>query len=242
MQYSYLSDSVKIKKVSDNGKIGVFNIEGLYPGYGTTIGNSLRRVLLSSLPGAAVTQFKVKGILHEFSTIPNVMEDVVEIGLNLKKLCFKFHSDEPQVLTLKVKGEKGVFAADIEKNSQVEIVNPDEYLFTTTDKKAEVEIEITVDKGLGYVTVERMKIGKLEVGVIALDAIFTPVLNVGMEVENMRVGDRTDYNRLTLKIETDGSVTPAEALHKAANILTDHFRVISSVSESPSEGIEKEEE
>jgi DNA-directed RNA polymerase subunit alpha len=238
MQYSYLSDSVKIKKISDDGKTGIFNIEGLYPGYGTTIGNSIRRVLFSSLPGAAVTQFKIKGALHEFSTIPNVMEDVVEIGLNLKKLCFKFHADEPQVLTLKIKGEKNVTAADIEKNAQVEVVNLDEHILTTTDKKAEIEMEITVEKGLGYLTIDKVKFGKLEVGVIALDAIFTPVVNVGMETENMRVGDRTDYNRLTLKITTDGSISPTEALHKAANILVDHFKQISAVKE----GIEKEEE
>lgn len=238
MHYAYLSNSVKIKKVSDDGRKGVFDIEGLFPGYGLTLGNSLRRVLLSSLPGASVTQFKVKGVLHEFSTIPGVMEDVVEIGMNLKKLRFKFTADEPQVLTLKVKGEKEVTGADVEANAQAEIVNPEVKLFTVTDKKADVEIELTVEKGLGYVPVERRKAGKLEIGVIALDAIFTPVTNVSLNVENMRVGDRTDYNRLELVVETDGSVTPSEAVHKASRILVDHFTKIGNLNEEELENKE----
>ena len=238
MHYAYLSDSVKIKKVSDDGRNGTFDIEGLFPGYGLTLGNSLRRVLLSSLPGAAVTQFKVKGVLHEFSTIPGVMEDVVEIGMNLKKLRFKFTADEPQILTIKIKGEKEVTGADVEANAQAEIVNPEAKLFTVTDKKADVEIELTVEKGLGYVPVERRKAGKLEIGVIALDAIFTPVMNVAINVENMRVGDRTDYNRLELTMETDGSITPSEAIHKASRILVDHFTKIGDLGEEKLENKE----
>ncbi len=238
MHYAYLSDNVKAKKISDDGKVGVFDIEGLYPGYGLTLGNSLRRVLLSSLPGAAAIQFKVKGVLHEFSTIPGVMEDVVEISLNIKKLRFKFHADEPQVLTLKVKGEKEVTGADIETNSMVELVNPEVKLFTVSDKKAEVDMEIVVDKGLGYIPTERMKVGKLEIGVVALDAIFTPVHTVSLEVENMRVGDRTDFNRLKVTIETDGALSPSEALHKASNILVDHFTKIGMGGE---EGVANEE-
>ena len=238
MHYAYLSDNVKAKKISDDGKIGVFDIEGLFPGFGLTLGNSLRRVLLSSLPGAAAIQFKVKGVLHEFSTIPGVMEDVVEISLNIKKLRFKFNADEPQVLTLKVKGEKEVTGADIETNPMVELVNPEVKLFTLSDKKAEVDMEIVVDKGLGYIPVERMKAGKLEIGVVALDAIFTPVQNVSLEVENMRVGDRTDFNRLRVTIETDGALSPSEALHKASNILVDHFKKIGMGEE---EGVANEE-
>lgn len=230
MQYAHLSETANIKTISETNKVGEFDIEGLYPGYGLTLGNSLRRVLLSSLPGAAVTQFKVKGILHEFSTIPGVMEDVVEIGLNLKKVRFQFFAEESQVLTLKVKGEKEVTARDIEANSQVIVVNPNQPLFTLTDKKAEVVMEITVDKGLGYVPVERRKTEKLEIGVIALDAIFTPVQAVSFKVENMRVGDRTDYNRLHLQITTDGTISPSDALHKTGNILLDHFQKISEVS------------
>ncbi len=229
MNYTYLSDSVKVKKVSDDGKLGVFEIEGLYPGYGLTFGNTLRRTLLSSLPGAAITQFKIKGVLHEFVTVDHVLEDVIDIGLNLKKICFEFNSDEPQVLTLKIKGEKEVTGADIKGNAFVKVINPDVHLFTTTDKKAEVEMEITVDKGLGYVPVEKMKTGKLDVGVIALDAIFTPVINVGLANENMRVGDRTDYNRVILNIETDGSISPSKALRKAAKILLDHCAKVAEI-------------
>lgn len=231
MNHIYLSDNVKVKKVSDNGRVGVFDVEGLYPGYGLTLGNSLRRVLLSSLPGAAAVQYRVKGVLHEFATIPHVMEDVVEISLNLKKLRFEFNADEPQVLTLKVKGEKEVTGADIEGNALVKVVNPEISLFTTTDKKADVEMEITVEKGLGYVPIERMKTDKLDVGVIALDAIFTPVMSVGIAVENMRVGDKTDYNRVKLTVETDGSITPSEAFKKAADILLGHFTKIAAFGE-----------
>lgn len=230
MKYALLSETVNIKTVSEDNKIGKFSVEGLYPGYGLTLGNSLRRVLLSSLPGAAVTQFKVKGVLHEFSTIPGVVEDVVEIGLNLKKIRFQFFAEEPQVLTLKIKGEKDVVAGDIEANTQVVVMNPEEHLFTVTDKKADVEMEITVDKGLGYVPVERRKTEKLEIGVVALDAIFTPVQAVSFKVDNMRVGDRTDYNKLDLEIVTDGTITPSDALHKAGNILLDHFKKISEIS------------
>jgi len=234
MYYAHLSDSVKIKKVSDDGKRGSFNIEGLFPGYGLTLGNSLRRALLSSLPGGAVTQFKVKGVLHEFSTIPGVMEDVVEIGMNLKKLRFDFTADEPQVLTIKTKGAKEVTGADVESNIQAKIVNPEIKLFTITDKKTDVEIELTVEKGLGYVPVERRKELKLGIGEIALDAIFTPVINVSLSVENMRVGDRTDYNRLNIAIETDGSISPSEAMYKVSRVLVDHFTKIGN--------FEKEEE
>ena len=231
MYYAYLSDSVKINKVSDDGKKGLFSIEGLFPGYGLTLGNSIRRVLLSSIPGAAVTQFKVKGILHEFSTIPGIMEDVVEIGMNLKQLRFNFIADEPQVLTIKVKGAKEVFGADVEPNAQAIIVNPEIKLFTITDKKTDVEIELTVEKGLGYVPVERRKQSSLGIGVIALDAIFTPIINVSLNVENMRVGDRTDYNRLNIAIETDSSITPSEAMRKVSNILVDHFTKFSKLGE-----------
>jgi len=231
MYYAYLSDSVKINKVSDDGKKGLFSIEGLFPGYGLTLGNSIRRALLSSIPGAAITQFKVKDILHEFSTIPGIMEDVVEIGMNLKQLRFNFIADEPQVLTIKVKGAKEVFGADVEPNAQATIVNPEIKLFTITDKKTDVEIELTVEKGLGYVPVERRKQSSLGIGVIALDAIFTPIINVSLNVENMRVGDRTDYNRLNIAIETDSSITPSEAMRKVSNILVDHFTKFSKLGE-----------
>lgn len=229
MEYTRLSETVKIKKVSEKENEGVFEIEGLYTGYGLTLGNALRRVLLSSLPGAAITQIKIKGVDHEFSTIEGVMEDVVEITLNLKCVRFRFFADEPQILTLKVKGEKKVKAGDIKANAQVEVANPDAHIATLTNKNAELEMEITVEKGLGYVPVEARKIEKLPIKTIALDAIFTPVSKVNFTVENMRVGERTDYNRLKIVIETDGTISPSKAIHKAANILRDHFNKVSAI-------------
>lgn len=229
MKYQYLSEAVKIKKVSETDTEGVFEIEGLYAGYGLTLGNALRRALLSSLPGAAIVQIKIRGIKHEFSTIAGVKEDVVEIILNLKKIRFKLYSDEPQVLSLKVKGEKKVSAGDIEVNSEIEIINPLAHIFSITEKGVEVDMELTVEKGLGYVMAENRKSEKLPVGVITIDSFFTPVINVNFVVENMRVGERTDYNRLRFSIKTDGSITPSNALHKAANILKDHIEKVAEV-------------
>ncbi len=229
MEYARLSDTVKIKKISETDKEGVFEIEGLFTSYGLTIGNALRRALLSSLPGAAITQIKVKGVEHEFSSLEGVLEDVVEISLNLKKVRFRFHADEPQTLTLKVKGEKKVTAGDIKTNAQVEIVNPDAHIATITDKNTELDMEIKVEKGLGYVPVEVRQSEKLPVKTIALDAFFTPVVKVNFNIENMRVGDRTDYKRLKITIETDGSISPSDALHKSCNILKDHFEKIGAI-------------
>lgn len=226
MQFSNLGESVQIKRISEDAKEGVFEIEGLYTGYGITAGNALRRVLLSSLPGAAITQVKIKGVGHEFTTIPHVMEDVVEIAMSLKRVRFRLHTDEPQVLTLKVKGERVVTAADIETNQNVEVISPDEHIATLSAKSAELDMELTVERGLGYVPVEARKLEKLAIGVVALDAIFTPVTRVSYSVENMRVADRTDYNRLRLAIETDGSITPSSALVAAAGILQEHFTKI----------------
>ncbi|MBI5401226.1 DNA-directed RNA polymerase subunit alpha [Candidatus Wolfebacteria bacterium] len=242
MEYKKLSESVLIKKVSETPTEGTFEIEGLYTGYGLTIGNALRRALLSSLPGAAVTQVKIHGVKHEFSTIEGVAEDVLELSLNLKKIRFKFHADEPQVLTLEVKGEKDVKAKDIKTNAQVEIVNPDLIIATLTSKKAELKMELTIEKGLGYVSVENRKAEKLPVGVVAIDAIFTPVTKVNFVIENMRVGEKTDYNRLKLFIETDGTIAPSTALHKSANILKDHFEKISAIEEKMEEKKEEVKE
>lgn len=240
MQFAYLSESVKIKTVSEEGNNGVFEIEGLYTGYGLTVGNALRRVLLSSIPGAAITQVKIKGVGHEFTTIPHVIEDVVEISLNFKKIRFRVHNDEPQILTIKVKGEGKVTAADIETNSDVEVITPDVHIATISAKGGEFEAEITVERGLGYVPVEARKMEKLAIGVIALDAIFTPVVKVSFSVENMRVGERTDYNLLRLAVETDGSLTPSAALRKSSNILQDHFAKISAVEVRESEPMVEE--
>ncbi|PIV31972.1 DNA-directed RNA polymerase subunit alpha [Candidatus Wolfebacteria bacterium CG02_land_8_20_14_3_00_37_12] len=229
MQYQYLSETVKIKKVSETNIEGVFEVEGLYAGYGLTLGNALRRVLLSSLPGSAITQIKIKGVKHEFSTIAGVKEDIVEIILNLKKIRFKLYSDEPQVLSLKAKGEKKVSAGDIEVNSEVEIVNSSAHILSLTGKNAEIEMELTVEKGLGYMAAENRKADKLPVGVIAIDSFFSPVISVNFVVENMRVGERTDYNKLRIFIKTDGSITPSKALHKSANILKDHIEKVALV-------------
>jgi len=219
----------KIIKKSKNRAI--FEIENCYPGYGMTLGNALRRVLLSSLPGAAVTSVKIKGVEHEFSTIPYVFEDVIQIILNLKQLRFKLHTSELVTLTLKSKGEKKVKASDIKLTSDVEVVNKDAHIATLTDKKAALEMEINVESGLGYVPVEQRKKQKLPIGTIAVDAIFSPIRKVNYEVENMRVGDRTDFNRLKIDIETDGSISPEDAFQRASQILIDHFSMF--VGEKP---------
>ncbi len=211
----------KIVKKEKNKAI--FEIEALYPGYGVTIGNTLRRVLLSSLPGAAATQMKIKGALHEFSTLPGVLEDLIRISLNIKQLRFKIFSDEPQKITLKVKGEKEVTGTDFELPTQVELINKDQHIATLTTKSAELEMELWVEKGLGYVPVEKRKKVNIEIGVIPLDAIFTPMKRVSFRVENMRVGERTDFDKLTLEVETDGTITPEEAFFRTNEILVNHF-------------------
>lgn len=216
-----LPKTPKIIKKGENK--ATFEIENCYPGYGMTLGNAIRRVLLSSLPGAAVTSIKIKGVEHEFSTVPHVLEDAIQIILNLKQIRFKKHSEGPMTLILKAKGEKKVKASDIKLTSDIEIVNKDACIANLTDKKAELDIEIEVDSGLGYIPVEQRKKEKLSIGSIAVDAVFSPIRRVNCEVENMRVGDRTDFNRLKVNIETDGSIKPEEAFSKAIQILVDHF-------------------
>ena len=206
-----------------------FEMSGLYPGYGVTIGNSLRRILLSSLPGAAITKMKIKGVPHEFSTIPGILEDVILIMQNLKQLRFRIYSDEPQRAHLSVKGEREVKGSDFELPGQVQLVNKAAHVATLTDKKAELDMEIQIEKGIGYSPRETGKKStvhtreKLEIGAIPLDAIFTPVKRVSCQIENMRVGERTDFDRLFLEIETDGSVTPEAAFTEASEILVKHF-------------------
>lgn len=220
-----------IKKEGKNK--ATFEIEALYPSYGVTIGNCLRRVLLSSLPGAAVTQVKIKGVQHEFSTISGVLEDVINIMLNLKQLRFKIYSNEPQKATLKQKGEKEIKGSDFKLPAQVELVNPDNHIATLTQKSAELEMEILIEKGLGYESRESRKKPsshtkeKLEIGTIPLDAIFTPMKKVGFRVENMRVGERTDFDRLFLEIDTDGTISPEDAFFQANEILLNHFSLFS---------------
>jgi DNA-directed RNA polymerase subunit alpha len=220
----------KINIAEEGSNKATVVIEPCYFGYGTTLGNALRRVLLSSLPGAAVTAVKIKGVDQEFQAIPKVKEDALNIILNLKNLRVKVYADEPVKLILKAKGEKIVTAADIEKNSQVEIVNPELEIATLTDKKADIEMEITVQKGRGYLPIEDREKEELEIGSIMVDAIFSPVKNVGYKVENTRVGDITDYDQLTLNIETDGSITPKDAIAQASQILIDHFKLFTDES------------
>ncbi len=203
--------------LEENNK-GVFEIDGLYPGYGHTLGNSLRRIILSSLPGASITSIKIDGISHEFQTMDGIKEDVIVMILNLKKIRFKMISDEPQMVTLSVKGPKEVTAKDVKTGGQVEILNPELYIVEVTGK-VDLNIEMKVEKGLGFVPKEILQKEKVDIGMIAVDGIFTPIRRVAYEVENMRVGDNTNYNRLRISIETDGTLTPREAFLKSIEIM-----------------------
>ena len=221
----------KPRVVTKDGFRAVIEIEGLYPGYGMTLGNALRRVLLSSLEGAAATVVKIKGVSHEFSTVSGVMEDVVQLLLNIKRLRFIKQTNEPEVVSISVHGEREVTGADIKGSSQIKVVDPSAHIATLTDKKSEFEVELTIEKGFGYVPVEEKKKEKTEIGTIALDAIFTPIRKINYEVENMRVGERTDYDRLRLIIETDGTIDPEEAFTKGAHILVEQFSMLIGINE-----------
>ena len=211
-------------KVNNKKKFSaVFEILGLYPGYGVVLGNSLRRILLSSLEGAAITKFKIKGVQHEFSTIPYVLEDVLSIMLNLKQLCFKLHSEEKQKIFLKIKGEQKIKSKDFQIPTQVELVNKDVHIATLTDKKAELEIEAWVEKGIGYFSVDDYRRIKEEEGVIEVDAVFAPIRKVSFEVEDMRVEKKVDFDKLRITVETNGTITPEQAFIKASEILNQHF-------------------
>ncbi|MBP9782500.1 MAG: DNA-directed RNA polymerase subunit alpha [Candidatus Pacebacteria bacterium] len=209
----------KPRIVKEDATSGVYEIDGLYPGYGHTLGNSLRRIILSSIPGASITSLSIDGVKHEFSTIDGIKEDVIAIILNLKKTRFKLHGDDAQKATLRIKGAKTVTAKDITVPSQLEIMNTDQYICEATAKDVDLAIEITVEKGLGYVPREVLQKEKADIGTIALDASFTPIRRASYEVENMRVGDRTDHNRLRVAIETDGTITPHEALESAIHTM-----------------------
>lgn len=215
----------KVIQKKDNKAI--FEIQPFYPGYGVTVGNSYRRVLLSSLEGAAITQVKIKGVGHEFSTLPGVLEDVVMILLNLKKIRFKNWSEEPQTIALHVKGAKEARAKDFKLNPQIKLANPEAHIATLTDKKAELQIEAKIEKGVGYLLLEEREEKKSEIGVIPMDAIFSPVKRVSFKIENVRVGKRTDFERLELEVETDGVITPEEAFSQATDILLEHFSLFS---------------
>lgn len=216
----------KPKIINEQGVSGTYEIDGLYPGYGHTLGNSLRRIILSSLPGAAVTKVKIAGVEHEFSAINGIKEDVITILLALKKLRVRVTGDEAVILTLKVKGVKEITAKDIDAPGQVEILNPELHIASLTEKSSELDIEITVEKGLGYVSKETIQKERVEIGAITLDAAFTPIRKANYEVENMRVGDRTDFNRLRMTIETDGTITPREALEQSITLMIHQLKAI----------------
>lgn len=216
----------KPRIVSEEGFSGTYEIDGLYPGYGHTLGNSLRRIILSSLSGVAITSIKISGVDHEFSSIPGVKDDVINIILNLKKIRVKMSTDEPQIIELKAKGVKDVTAGDIEIPGQVEVLNPELYITSLGSKTAELSIEMKIEKGLGYVPKEILQKDRTEIGHIALDAIFSPIRRVNYEVENMRVGDRTDFNKLKIFIETDGTITPKEALEESILIMIGQLKAI----------------
>jgi len=233
MEYTLPETSlIQIKTIEKVDNKGVFVIEPLSPGYGVTIGNSLRRILLSSLSGSAVTSVKIDGVTHQFSTIPGVQGDVVAIILNLKTLRFKFNSEEPVVLKLSAKGAKNITAADFNTNPACEIVNKETFI-ASLSKSAKLEMEITVDKGRGYIPVERRKDEKLPIGTIAIDSIFTPVKKVHYEIENTRVGVTVNFDKLTMEITTDGSIDPEEALKISSKILVEHFGLVEAACETP---------
>lgn len=228
----------KPKYVPVDENTGKIIIEGCHPGYGTTLGNALRRVILSSLEGVAISSVKIKGASHEFVAMDGILEDVVQIILNLKKVRFKMHGDEPIKVDLKYKGEGKITAGKIKCSSDIEVINKDQLIATATNKKAELELEMEVTKGLGYVPVEQQIREEKTIGVIAIDAIYTPVRRVNYQVENMRVGKRTDYNKITLEITTDGTISPKEAYVQAARILVDQCSLLVDVS--PEKSIKEE--
>ena len=232
----------KPRIVSEEGFSGSYEIDGLYPGYGHTLGNSLRRIILSSLSGVAITSVKITGVDHEFSAVAGVKEDVISLILNLKKVRIKMLTDEPQTIELNIKGIKEVTAGDIKVPGQVEILNPDLYIASVGGKSAELSIEMKIEKGLGYVPKEVLQKDRTEIGHIALDAIFSPIRRVNYEVENMRVGDRTDFNKLKLFIETDGTITPKEALEESILIMISQLKAIVGFKEPEVIVKEKKEE
>ena len=224
----------KPRVVTEEGNKGVFEIDGLYPGYGHTLGNSLRRIVLSSLPGASITSIKIDGVSHEFQTMDGIKEDVIVMILNLKKVRFKMLSDEPQVVNLSVKGPKEVTAADIKTGGQVEILNGDLHIVSVTGK-VNLSIEMKIEKGLGFIPKEIFQKEKVDVGTIAVDAIFTPIRRVSYEVENMRVGDKTNHNRLRILVETDGTLSPREALSQSIEIMINQLKAIIDFKEPEEE-------
>jgi len=225
VEYAELSDTY-----------GKFVVEPLDRGFGVTLGNSLRRMLLASITGAAVTSVKIDGVLHEFSTIPGVVEDVTQIVLNLKELTLRLYTDKPKLLRLDVKGKKDVTAGDIQEDPEIQILNPTLHLATLDKRETRLAMEIVVERGKGYVPAERHRRSEHVIGVIPIDSIFSPVQRVNYSVEDTRVGHATDLDRLVLEIWTDGSVRPEEALQEASRLLIDHFRLFAGIADETSAG------
>ena len=230
---------IEIAEISEDNRYGKFICEPLERGYGTTFGNSLRRMLLSSLEGAAITSIRIDGVLHEFSTIPGVRDDVTNIDLNLKELCLKMAGNEPRIIRIDVEGEKEVTAADIICDADIEILNPDLHI-ATVNEDGKLKIEMTVGRGRGYVPADKNKKPDDTIGVIPIDSIFSPVKRVNYTVQDTRVGNVTDYDRLILEVWTDGSLRPEEAVSKAAGILVMHLKLFQNMDGLPEE--EEEEE
>lgn len=224
----------KPRVVSEEGVQGVYEIDSLFPGYGHTLGNSLRRIILSSLPGAAITNVRIEGVSHEFATIEGMRESVMELLLNLKRVHFVLHGDESQVVTLSVKGPKAVTAADLKVPSQMTVANPEAHICDLSGKVS-LELEATIERGLGYVPRDMLTKEKVDIGTIALDATFTPIRRVNYEVENMRVGDRTDFNRLKILIETNGTISPREALENSIEIMIHQLKAVVGFQEERDE-------
>lgn len=238
--FNFIEPRVECEEISPDRQYGRFVVEPLEGGYGVTVGNSLRRVLLSSLPGAAITRLSIDGVLHEFSTIPAVREDVTDILLNVKALVVRLHSPGPKVARIEKEGPGEVTGHDIVSDPDVEIVNPDVHI-ADLDVGGRLFIELTIEEGRGYVTAEANKIANQPIGVIALDSRFTPVTKVNYSINATRVGQRTDYDKLTLEISTDGSVRPDEALERAADILIEHFSLFRNLSARVREEASEEE-
>ena len=230
---------IEIAEISEDNRYGKFICEPIERGYGTTFGNSLRRMLLSSLEGAAITSIRIDGVLHEFSTIPGVRDDVTNIVLNLKELCLKMTGNEPRIIRIDVEGEKEVTAADIICDADIEILNPDLHI-ATVNEDGKLKIEMTVERGRGYVPADKNKKPDDTIGVIPIDSIFSPVKRVNYTVQDTRVGNVTDYDRLILEVWTDGSLRPEEAVSKAAGILVMHLKLFQNMDGLPEE--EEEEE
>jgi DNA-directed RNA polymerase subunit alpha len=241
-QFYFMSDyhialPSKPRIVSESERSGTYEIDGLFPGYGNTLGNSLRRIILSSLPGTAVTHVKIPGVPHEFSTIEGVKEDVVTILLNIRKIRLKLLSDEAQTITLSVKGPCEVTAGDLKLPGQVEVLNPEQIIAHVTTKTS-FELELRAERGLGYVPKEEHQKERVDVGTIAIDAIFSPIRRANYEVENMRVGDRTNFNRLRIMIETDGTIAPREALERSIETMIHQLKAVVGFKEEAQLAVE----